>query len=48
MRVPIPGMRVKLIPTAQELEECQQFGRQLAEVLVRRQPKKVLDMADLI
>jgi flavorubredoxin len=48
MRVPIPGMRVKLIPTAQELEECQQFGRQLAEVLVNRQPKKVLDMADLV
>jgi len=48
MRVPVPGIRVKLIPTALELEECQQFGRQLAEVLVNRQPKKVLDMADLL
>jgi flavorubredoxin len=47
VRVPVPGMRIKLIPTLQELEECHQFGRQLGEVLTRQQAKRVLDMADL-
>lgn len=47
MRVPLQGIRVKLIPTAQELEDCRQFGRQLAEFITNRNQAKVIDMANL-
>jgi flavorubredoxin len=47
MRVPLQGLRVKLIPTAQELEDCRHFGRQLAEFITNRNQAKVIDMANL-
>lgn len=48
MHIPHQGLRVKLIPTDDELEECRAFGRQIAEVLVGKgQPKEVIDFADL-
>lgn len=48
MRVPLKGLRVKLIPTEEELLECRDFGRWLASELVgKRGQKKVVDMADL-
>ena len=36
MRVPVAGLRVKLIPTDEELAECTAFGREIAEALVGR------------
>ena len=48
MRIPQRGLRVKLIPTEEELDECRAFGRQIAEVLVgKSQTKEVIDFADL-
>lgn len=47
LRIPIPGIRVKLIPNDEELAECRAFGRALALALVGRQENKVVDLADL-
>ncbi|MGR9045270.1 MAG: FprA family A-type flavoprotein [Gammaproteobacteria bacterium] len=47
LRVPVKGMRVKLIPTEEEIEKCTQFGRELAEELMGLRKPKVLDLADL-
>ncbi len=48
LRVPVQGLRVKLIPTDEELEDCNRFGQELAEELLGlRKPKKVIDFADL-
>ncbi|MGB1110516.1 MAG: FprA family A-type flavoprotein [Gammaproteobacteria bacterium] len=48
LRVPRSGVRVKLIPTPEELDECKQFGRELAEVLTGKfAEKKVIDLAEL-
>ena len=47
MRVPVAGLRVKLIPTDEELAECVAFGREIAEALVGRQEARVIDFADL-
>jgi flavorubredoxin len=35
MRVPFDGIKVKLIPSEEELEDCRQFGREVAAELVR-------------
>jgi flavorubredoxin len=49
MRIPIQGLRIKLIPTDEELDECREFGRRLAGALVGElSAKKVVDLADLI
>jgi len=47
MRVPVQGIRVKLIPTTEELDKCRQLGRELAEVMTNRQTARTIDMADL-
>lgn len=47
LRVPIPGMRVKLIPTAEEIELCREFGLEIAKELMGLRASKVIDMADL-
>jgi len=48
MRIPIEGVRVKLIPTEEELEACREFGRHIAQELVgARAEKAVIDFADL-
>ena len=48
MYIPHEGLRVKLIPTDEELEECQGFGRFIAETLIGKSPQKtVIDFADL-
>jgi NADH oxidase (H2O-forming) len=48
MQVPRPGLRVKLIPTDEELAECRAFGREIAEVLVgKAQTNDVIDFSDL-
>ncbi|PUB75873.1 MAG: MBL fold metallo-hydrolase [gamma proteobacterium symbiont of Ctena orbiculata] len=49
MHIPHEGLRVKLIPTEEELDECRSFGRQIAEVLIgKRREKAVIDFADLV
>lgn len=48
MRIPLEGLRVKLIPTDEELEECQSFGRFIADELTgKRRKKTVVELADL-
>jgi NADH oxidase (H2O-forming) len=37
MHLPLNGVRVKLIPTPEELQTCHKFGRDFAEELVARQ-----------
>ena len=46
-RIPMPGMRVKLIPTQEELDACRDFGQQLAEHMLGKQQPRVLDFDDL-
>jgi len=49
MHIPRDGVRVKLIPTEAELEECRVFGRSVAEALVGRHAGEgVIDFADLV
>jgi len=47
LRVPVSGVRVKLIPTGEELAHCHEFGRQLAEHLTGRVVRRVIDMSEL-
>jgi flavorubredoxin len=47
LRVPVTGVRVKLIPTEDELDKCRVFGRQLAEHLTGRNQRRVIDMSEL-
>jgi flavorubredoxin len=48
MRVPLSGMRVKLIPSEHELAECRAYGRAIASSLVGEALQdRVLDLADL-
>ncbi len=49
MRVPHEGLRLKLIPTDDELGECRAFGKEMAERLMGRftAPKEI-DYADLV
>jgi flavorubredoxin len=47
LRVPIPGIRIKLIPTEAEIEICHNFGHDMALDLMGLRPAKVIDMADL-
>jgi NADH oxidase (H2O-forming) len=47
LRVPVPGLRVKLIPTDVELLECKAFGLELAQELMGLREAKVINFADL-
>jgi len=47
LRVPVPGLRIKLIPTDEEIALCHAFGCELAQELVGLRSSKVIDMADL-
>ncbi|MCK9621531.1 MAG: FprA family A-type flavoprotein [Methylobacter sp.] len=47
LRVPIPGIRIKLIPTDEEIEICREFGHEMAQDLMGLRQSKVIDMADL-
>ena len=52
MRVPVPGLRLKLRPTAAELEACRTFGRQIAEAMTATTGSptsagRVIDFAEL-
>jgi len=47
LRVPMTGIRVKLIPTDEEILQCREFGHELAQELMGLRQSKVIDMADL-
>ncbi len=48
MTIPKKGLRVKLIPTSEELDECRDFGKSIAEFLTGKSGEnKVIDFADL-
>ncbi len=48
MRVPLEGVRVKLIPSPEELEACRRFGREAGEHLMGINAPRVVEMADLL
>jgi flavorubredoxin len=47
LRVPVKGVRARLIPTADELAECRELGRNLALHLTGRAENRIIDMAAL-
>jgi hypothetical protein len=47
VRIPIPGMRITLIPTEEEIEICREFGHDMARDPMGLKQPKVIDMADL-
>ena len=53
LRVPLPGLRLKLIPTDAEITDCRDFGRRLAQAVVGdaatggRSGRGVIDFAEL-
>ena len=47
LRVPIPGIRIKLIPTEEEIQTCREFGHEMAQDLMGLRQAKVIDIADL-
>ncbi len=47
LRVPIPGIRIKLIPTEEEIQICREFGHEMAQDLMGLRQSKTIDMADL-
>ncbi len=47
LRVPIQGLRVKLIPTDDEIIECKAFGLELAQELTGVRESRVINFADL-
>ena len=47
LRVPVKGVKAKLIPTAAELESCRALGRDLALHLTGRAENRIIDMAAL-
>jgi len=47
LRVPVKGVRAKLTPSAEELDQCRDLGRQLVLHLTGRNESRVIDMAAL-
>lgn len=47
LRVPERGVRVKLIPTDDELADCHELGRTLTQHLTGTRERRVIDMAEL-
>lgn len=47
LRVPVEGLRIKLVPDAGELEQCRDLGEQLARHLTGKVEHREIDMAAL-
>jgi flavorubredoxin len=47
LRLPVDGLRLKLVPDDGELEQCRQLGHSLAEHLTGRNQPQELDLANL-
>lgn len=48
LRVPVKGVRARLIPTEEELERCRDLGKQLAQHLTGNIERRVISMTDLL
>lgn len=48
MRLPLDGVRIKLIPDDAELQRCTEFGRGIAEALLGITENKTVDMAAVL
>jgi flavorubredoxin len=48
LRVPLEGLRIKLVPDAGELAQCRDLGEQLARHLTGQVEQRELDMAALV
>lgn len=48
MQVPLQGVRVKLIPSDEDLESCKTFGAQFGAHLMGRAAPREIDMSDLM
>lgn len=48
LRVPIKGVRARLIPTDEELERCRDLGKQLAQHLTGNIDRRVISMTELL
>jgi hypothetical protein len=47
-RVPIEGVRARLIPTEEELERCRDLGKQLSRHLTGKVEHRVISMTELL
>jgi flavorubredoxin len=47
-RVPIKGVRARLIPTEEEFERCRDLGKQLSQHLTGNIERRVISMSDLL
>ena len=47
-RVPIKGVRARLIPTEEELERCRDLGKQLSQHLTGNIERRVISMSELL
>lgn len=48
LRVPIKGVRARLIPTEEELARCRDLGKQLAQHLTGNLERRVISMSELL
>lgn len=48
MRLPLEGVRIKLIPSLDELDQCRLYGQEAGEHLMGVNAPRILDMADLL
>ena len=48
LRVPVRGVKAKLIPNEAELAQCWMLGHQLAEHLTGRNARRILSMEELM
>jgi hypothetical protein len=48
MRLPLEGVRIKLIPSLDELEQCRRYGQDAGEHLMGVNAPRILEMADLL
>lgn len=48
MRVPMAGLRIKLIPSVDELNACRAFGLDFGNIVLGKPQERVIDMAELL
>lgn len=48
LRVPVKGVRARLIPTDEELDHCRNLGKQLAQHLTGCNEHKIISMSELL
>lgn len=48
MRVPVEGLRVKLVPALDELDDCRALGEKVARHLTGQVENRVIDMSELV